>query len=127
MWYFALIPTYFVWHYTIAISDLKRLEKNIIWFIFNFFSIGILLDTLFSPWKRLAKDEGTKRPTYFSNLVVNVLMRLVGIFIRGATILFGTATLIVTIFAAVIVFLAWLFLPFLIPIFFLFGVSFFII
>lgn len=125
MWYFALIPTYFVWHYTIALNDFKRIAKNISWFIFHLFSIDILLDTLFSPWKRLSKDADA-HSTFFTNLVINILMRFVGVFVRLGTIIFGTILLAITIAILIITFVVWLFLPFLVPAFFLYGISFFL-
>jgi hypothetical protein len=126
MWYFALVPTYLVWHYTLAISDLRRLAKNILWFIFNFFSIDILLGTLLSPWKRLSKDVDP-HSSFFSNLVINTTMRFVGLFIRGATIIFGTLSLLAALTAFAAGFLVWLVLPFLVPALFLYGINYFIL
>jgi hypothetical protein len=125
MWYFALIPTYFIWHYTLAIADLKRIAKNILWFIFNFFSIEVLLGTLISPWKRLSKDVDP-HATFFTNLIINTLMRFVGLIIRSLTIIFGMATLMIVTVLIILGLLIWLLLPFLVPAFLLYGVSFFI-
>lgn len=125
MWYFALIPTYFVWHYTIAIADLRRNAKNILWFIFNFFSIEILFGSLFSPWKRLSKDVDP-HSTFFTNLIINTLMRFVGVFVRGGTIIFGLFFIVVALAIFVALFLIWVLLPFLTPALFLYGISYFI-
>ncbi|OHA16378.1 MAG: hypothetical protein A3H57_00665 [Candidatus Taylorbacteria bacterium RIFCSPLOWO2_02_FULL_43_11] len=122
----AILPTYVVWHYTMALRDLERNSSNLLWFIFHFFSVGVLLGTLFSPWKKLSKDESSHHPTFFSNLAVNVLMRVVGFFVRTITIVMGLICFIIGTFLFIALFVVWLFLPFLVVISFLYGVSFFI-
>ncbi len=122
----AIIPTYFVWHYTTALRDFERVSDNLLWFVFHFFSVDALLKSLFSPWKRLSKDESVRHPTFFSNLIINILMRFVGFGIRTITIMIGLVTFIVGTFLFIVVFLGWLFLPFLVVVSFLYGISFFI-
>ena len=122
----ALFPTYIVWHYTRAISDFKRIMANSIWFVFSFFSMGILLKTLISPWRRLSKDENLAEATFFTNLVINVLMRLVGLLVRSITIILGLFSLVSVTFIFILGFFVWLLLPFLVPTFFLYGVGYFL-
>jgi len=122
----TLLPNYLVWHYTRALSDFYRVAGNILWFVFNFFSIEILLSTLISPWRRLSKDESGAHPTFFTNLVINVLMRLVGILVRTVTIILGLFSSAAAFLALISGFFIWLLLPFLIPAAFLYGVGFLI-
>ncbi len=123
---FVLFPTYIVWHYTTAIKDMKRVTDNLLWFIFNFFSMDILLKTLFSPWRKLDKDETVKKPSFFSNLLVNILMRISGFVIRVSTLLFGLATFVLACIVFIFGFLIWVSLPFLSVILLLYGISYLI-
>jgi hypothetical protein len=112
----ALLPIYyFSWHYTVAFSDLWRFFSNIIWFLWNFFSISLLSKTLFSPWKRMVNDEegGNKIWKVFANAVINFLMRFVGFFMRAFTIGLGLVCVISVSIFAIIFTLIWIILPFL--------------
>lgn len=121
----VLLPQYIFWHYTRSLRDFSKISGNLLWFIWNFFSIEILLKTFTSPWRRLGRDEGARRPSFFSNLVINVVMRLSGIVIRSGTIFVGLGTVALTAFIFALSFLFWLAAPFLIFLIFLYGISFF--
>lgn len=107
---------YLQWHYTKALVEFSRIYKNLLRFVYHFFSVPLLLQSFFSPWRRLGeaypKDKFDLEGV-FTTLVVNSLMRLVGIFMR--LVLIGTA--LVFLFLMILfypVFLAvWLLLPFL--------------
>jgi hypothetical protein len=94
MWFLALFPIYFVWHYTQAIKDYWFVSRNLIWFVYNFFSIDILLKTLFSPWRRLGKDDTSEKPSFLTNLIINVLMRISGFIIRVFSLILGMASFV---------------------------------
>jgi len=120
-----IIPYYLSWHYTNGILGLFSIFKNLIWFLWNFYSIEIFFKTLFSPFKRLdVKTKNTKAfdiESFFSALVTSFIMRLVGFFFRIAVILFGLLSILILIIGAIILFFIWLFLPFIIV--FIFFVS----
>src|SRR5688572_8031457 len=103
---------YLFWHYRNGISDAKNLSKNLLWFLWNFFSINLLLKTLFSPWQKLneRRTKGSLQ-SFFESLVINTLMRLVGAVIRLIFIFLG---LIIIAFSAVLLFffnILWLIMP----------------
>ena len=110
LWYYIL------WHYTKAWNDIFRLISNCLWFVGNFFSINLLLRTLFSPWRRLGARGGEEN--IFGTLVINFLMRFIGFGMRLGTIIIGAVSLLFTMVASGIVLLVWLFLP--VIVFFLF-------
>lgn len=111
---FVVFPYYLAWHYTRAILDFFDLWKNFLWFVFQFFSIPLLLKTLFAPFKRL-KEKGSGDVTdlegFLEALVVNTIMRLVGFIFRSVVIVFGLLTYTVTLFAGIVAFFLWLLLP----------------
>lgn len=122
--FLLIIPHYISWHYTKAIADLIYLFKNFIWFIWNFFSIYILLKTLFVPFRKL-NVQRTKRfdlEDFFSALITNFLMRLIGFGIRTIFILFGIFSLFFfTVFYALF-FMIWIILPVIILSMFILGI-----
>ena len=110
---------YILWHYTKAWSDMMRIIGNYLWFVGNFFSINLLLQTLLSPWRRLSVSSGRHgEEGFFGALIINTLMRFVGFFIRLFTIIIGSVSLLGTMFLGFVLALAWLALPLIV--FFLF-------
>jgi hypothetical protein len=105
----SILSSYFLWHYTIAFRDIFRVWTNLLWFIFNYFSISELARTLFQPWKRLRGEY----PKYFNpqewiaTFVTNMFMRLVGFIIRSITIIIGFVFVAVVFFAGLVVFVFW--------------------
>ncbi len=127
MKFFLIFPIYLGWHYTTAFRDMKRLAKNFSWFFFHFFSVELLLKTLFSPFRRLSGQEaGGKKENIFSRILVNLLMRLVGFFLRSTMIVLGLIFVILVNVLFVLVLIGWFFLPVIIPFLFLLGLSFLI-
>ncbi len=122
---FRLVFSYFVWHYTIALKDLFNLSRNFLWFIFHFFSISVLLKTLFSPWQKLNETYkgGFDFNAFFETLIVNVLMRIVGFFIRLFMVIAGIISWILTFVALLCTFVLWIFLPFIIIILFISSIK----
>jgi len=110
----ALVPRYGLWHYTLGISDFIGVFKNILWFEYHFFSIPLLFQTLFTPWRRLKEER--KRvfeiEDVLSVILVNIMMRLVGAVVRLATIAIGVFLMAATIVVGICLFLFWLIMPF---------------
>ena len=110
---------YILWHYTKAWHDLLRVISNYLWFIGNYFSISLLLRTLFSPWRRLSIKGGKgQQDSFFGALLINTLMRVVGFIFRIITILAGAFVLLFAVILSVFLIALWLVLP--IFVFFLF-------
>jgi len=108
---FALHYTH--WHYGRAYSDMYRVWMNLFWFIFNFFSVTTLLSTFLQPFKRM--DEGYPKgfdPSGWAQVViVNVLMRFVGMMMRAIMILFALFLSLLLFLFGIIVFVVWTIMP----------------
>lgn len=122
----ALFPLqYFKWHYTVAYKDMLRIATNYLWFFWHFFSIPVLLKTFLAPWKRLGEERlrrgGLKN--LLSRVVVNTLMRCVGVLIRGVTIAVGLITLVLAFAASLISYVVWTVLPFILLFLFIAGLT----
>jgi hypothetical protein len=108
-----IIPRYILWHYTLGFRSAATFGGNLVRFLFNFFSIALLLKTLFAPWRRLGEGyaKGLRPGAWFETLVVNTLMRLVGAIIRLGLIVAGLAALVAGLVLAVVILIVWLLLP----------------
>ncbi len=116
---------YFLWHYGPAFLDIWVVSRNILWFLFHFFSIELLLNTFFSPFQRLREtyEGGLNFESFFESIVVNVVMRIVGMFMRFIVIGIGVVLMALTLVAALLIFAAWAVFPLLVPAFFILGFS----
>jgi len=105
---------YFWWHYTIALADLARNYAGIFAWLLDFFSIKHLLLNLALPWRRLGEGypDHFNWEGFFAAVVVNTLMRLVGILFRLLMIVAGLISLVASIIIFVLIFAIWLALPF---------------
>ena len=81
-----------------------------VWFVYNYFSISLLLRTFFSPWKRLGEERrGFFDPVF---ILIDILMRIFGASVRAITICIGLFFILVTILLGPVFLCLWLFLPF---------------
>lgn len=108
-----VILSYLRWHYTQGTLDLLRNFFNIFWFIFHFFSIGVLTKTLFAPLKRLGMEKGAhfNLAEFGSALIINTIMRVVGFICRSAIILVGLVVLACALAVEAVLVVVWLALP----------------
>lgn len=113
MRFLIFIPNYLWWHYTQAIQELLSNIVTFLKFIAHFFSIRNLFFTLFAPWERMGESykKGLDISLWAQTFVVNTVLRVLGFFIRGFTILFGICALISVSIFCIAIFLAWLLVP----------------
>lgn len=115
---------YVYWHYSRGYADIKNVWLNILWFLFHFFSFGILLQTFFSPFRRIRDEEyqgGFDPGGYFASLIVTTTMRLVGMIFRSAILIFGLFFLLVVFVGGILFFIVWTLLPLLLFLSFFLG------
>ena len=123
MKFLATFLGYLKWHYITALSTVFSFWKNILVFLFNYFSIKNLAGNFFTPWKRLA-DGYPKRfniKIYFFTFVSNSIMRIVGIILRSIVIIFGLTCCVVYITLLPLTLMIWLALPVIIAALIIFG------
>ena len=124
MKFWRIIGYYLIWHYGPAFLDIWRIYKNFIWFLYHFFSIPLLLKTLFSPLERLHEryNRNLDISDFFSTLALNSIMRVVGAILRLFVILAGIASISLFTLAGVFFLIFWIFFPAIIPILFFWGI-----
>ncbi len=108
-----LIESYFAWHYGRAFTDMFYIWMNFLWFVFNFFSVSVLVHTFFDPWKRMgeAYPKGFDIAGVVSTFVVNTLMRAVGIMVRLIVLSLGFAIALFVFVAGILIGILWALAP----------------
>src|SRR4030042_4222254 len=112
-WYFFEMP-----------KEILKGWKNFLYFNLNYFSIPLLLKTLFSHWKRYywTRSRGFSFGEYFNVLVSNLMSRFLGALVRIFLIIIGLILELLIFICGLIVFLGWLLLPVLLILGLLFGI-----
>lgn len=112
--FLSIIPYYLAWHYSRGLRDYFKVWKNILWFVWNFFSITILLKTFFAPFKRLKEkyQGGLDIENFFTALITTTIMRLVGMTMRAVVIAPGLVAFLVCFFGGLAGIIIWIVLPF---------------
>jgi len=107
---------YLKWHYGKALATTFTFWKNILIFLFNFFSIKSLLGNFFTPWRKLADSYPKKfsLKIYSFTFLVNTIMRIVGIILRSIVIIIGLVCCMIYILILPLTLIIWLVLPFVI-------------
>src|SRR3989344_7820926 len=86
-----LFLRYVKWHFIDAPRNILRGWGNILWFNFNYFSVGLLLQTFFSPWRRITWDygRGFNLGAYLFTLGSNLISRIIGAIMRSFLVAAG--------------------------------------
>jgi hypothetical protein len=113
---------YLQWHFLNRPKVIWRGWKDCLRFNLNYWSVPLLLKTLFSHWRRYRSSygRGFDLKIWFNAFVFNMISRVLGALMRSVLIFIGLLTEILVFFAGAVVFLLWLLLPFLV----IFGIIF---
>lgn len=108
-----VLLAYFRWHYSRGLEELIENVRNIIAFLFHFFSFKLFLRTLFSPWMQMREryQRGFHPETILPTLTVNLIMRLVGLISRLAIMFLGLVSIFTFTLLAIVFSIIWLFMP----------------
>jgi hypothetical protein len=108
-----ILVEWFLWHFYEMPKFLILVWKNYILFASNYFSLPILLKSLFSPWRkyRWIYPKGFNVVEFFNTLISNIFSRILGFLMRVVLIFVGIIFQIFVIFAGAVIFLLWLFVP----------------
>lgn len=114
---------YIEWHYFDMPKEILRGWRNFLVFGLNYFSVPVLLKTLFSYWKRYHYDygRGFDPGKWFEAFTFNMMSRSIGAVLRLFLIGVGITAEAIIILAGLAVFISWIFLPAIIVAGFLFG------
>lgn len=110
-----IISLYFYWYFIEMPRLLAYVWKNVILFIFDYFTVYGLWKTLFWPYKRYRQYQ--PKPFnfggFFEMIIFNVFSRFIGFLVRIIAITIGLITEFFVLFFGSFIYLFWLILPFL--------------
>lgn len=114
---------YLTWHFYDAARGVLNIWKNFLRFNLNYWSLPLLLKTLFAPWRRYnySYGRGFDPKRFFEVFTFNTISRVMGLIMRTVLIVCGLLTEAFVFLAGAAGFLIWLFLPVLILIGFYHG------
>jgi len=101
------------WHYQIVNKFLFKVIGNYLLAAWHFFSIGILIKYLFSPWKRVVSQKeglGFSFAKFFEEITFNLISRVVGFLVRLLLIIWGVFSIFWIAILGIIVIILWQFL-----------------
>ena len=101
---------YLGWQFFDVPKKLIKVWKNFLLFNLNYFSIPLLIKTLFAPWRKykVSYGRGFDIGKYFEALLSNLIFRILGAIIRIFLIIIGLFLEVLIIFAGIAVFLGWI-------------------
>ncbi len=108
----SLFFDYVLWHYGRAYINGATVWANLMWFVMHFFSVPLILRTLFSPWKRM-REEYTHGgfEDFMGMIVVNIMTRIIGFFVRIVILIVGMVSFIATFAGFILWSVVWTLLP----------------
>lgn len=109
----VILSEMFLWWYTTGWIRLVHKAGGQIQAILDFFSVSLLVDTLFDPFRQIdaGRVHGTPQQELraFGN---RLFSRIVGFFVRSFTIVLGGICALVAILVGLVELLVWPLLPF---------------
>jgi len=113
MFFSSILVEYIKWHYGGAITNYVRLVRTGRDFILYFFSLPLLLRTLFSPYKRI-QEPRTRRFSFedwAGQIIINALSRIIGFILRISIIILGLLFFVAFMIISVFGFAFWIASP----------------
>ena len=111
-----IFVVWLVWHFVEVPKFLLTVWKNYILFALNYFSLPILLKSLFAPWRRYRWNypKGINVGDFLSTLISNTFSRIMGAIMRIILIAVGIVFQIFVILAGIAIILLWILIPFIV-------------
>lgn len=125
MKYLKTTVRYLKWHYYLGYYYVSVMYKNLLVFLFEYFTIKSLIKEFFLPWKRLSGSyKGVKNiSSFFMVLIQNMIMRVVGIILRALVLFVGCIVILIFIPVYPIAIVLWTVFPLLIISLIIFGIA----
>jgi hypothetical protein len=119
------IAFYFRWHYSRALLDYLHVWAVFIWYVGYLFSIPNMVQSLFSPLRRLGEEYPSRKMftlgPFLEVLIVNVIMRIVGAIVRLGILVTAALSFAIVALGGIVGFFLWLALPAVLPVAFAQG------
>jgi hypothetical protein len=98
------------WYGTGWTGTLHRVENRVegVW---RMFSVGILVRTLFAPWRRITTPAGKGIQQLFRSMIDNLVSRVVGFTVRIFVLIAAIIVTFLAVIFGIVAALAWPMLP----------------
>lgn len=112
------------WHFVEASREILKAWKNFLLFNLNYFSIPLLLKTLFSHWRRYrwSYGRGFDIKRYLETAFSNLFSRGIGAVMRIFLIFIGLVVEIFVFLIGAVIFISWVLLPILLIVGLILGI-----
>lgn len=119
-----IVLQFWSWYYTGAVRSLIKIWRNFIIFVREYYSIPLLLRTLFYPWRRdITKyGRGFSINNFLETFSFNLISRGLGFCVRLLTIVLGLICLSGVAILGALALIIWLILPLVLLLFIGMGV-----
>lgn len=114
MKYIGIFPTIFVWWYSEALKNLLGLLNALFINGTKTFSIGSVLMTFFSPWKKLVSEKQPGMLGFRDWLLDNFVSRTIGVIMRLVIVIMFVTYMFLYFLFSFLSIIFWAFLPLLI-------------
>ncbi len=110
-----LLALWIIWHYGEMTNRLFQIWKNFLRFNLEYFSVPLLISTLFCHWRNYREfyPREINLKKYFLIFSSNIISRIVGAIARFIVIIIGSVAEIIIFATGAAVLAIWLVLPFL--------------
>lgn len=106
-----VVGVYFWWYSTGWKKLIERVRESLL-NVYDYFSLGLLLKTLFAPWRQISAGRvrgplQVQLRAFFDRLV----SRIIGGIIRTVVLIFGTAAVLLTVVIGLCKIIIWPLIP----------------
>ncbi|HET6924463.1 MAG TPA: hypothetical protein VFH39_01365 [Candidatus Saccharimonadales bacterium] len=102
---------FLTWWYTAGWRDAGRRVNRQLSSVSDAFSVGILLRTLFAPWRRIISYPGAGIDAHIHAALDNAVSRFIGFLVRMMALIAASVMLLVSMIGGAVVLLLWPLLP----------------
>jgi hypothetical protein len=113
MLFLSIVHQYLIWHYSRGLLEIFHVWLNLLWFVFYFFSLPQLMNSWFSPWKRIVEKRKItwNLEDIAGVIIIGMISRITGFIIRTIIIFIGLVCLFITILGGLATYVFWVAAP----------------
>ena len=106
------------WWYSRGWLELAHRSAKFVSDLYNYFSVNLLLRTIFAPWKRIISYGSQSLNEKLRSLGDNLVSRMVGLGVRLVVLITAVILLFLSLVISVVAVLVWPLVPIAIPVLF---------
>ncbi|MFT7644571.1 MAG: hypothetical protein ACI9BF_000220 [Candidatus Paceibacteria bacterium] len=125
MFFLSIVHHYLIWHYSRGLLEIFHVWLNLLWFVVYFFSLPQLMNSWFSPWKRIVEKRkmNWNLEDIAGVIIVGIISRIIGFTLRTVIIFIGLVCLFITILGGLATYVFWVAAPLIIISLLGFGIT----